>query len=254
MENKIESGVQLFSRVTRKTCLEGINPHLLPEGKPCPNQIIEIIGDDSQVDKTNLLIDFIVRCILPVDCNREWKGSTAILVNTEFQINLFKIIKVIENLLQKNQISKPKKHIIKSALKNLIIFNCFNLEELEVTFHKIEKTIHHNENVSLVLIDNIATQFWISKFTDNRLSYYQHSLRIFGLIHDIIKSLQVVLIFARNENANNKRFSKEVDFRIEIVNGRNDFNAVVTNYENQSKICVPIKLEPFLEFINVSNS
>ncbi|KAJ8952683.1 hypothetical protein NQ318_020998 [Aromia moschata] len=79
--SNIESGVQFFSRVGRKTSLQGINPRLFPEGGPYPNQIIEITSD-ATIDKTNLLIDFIVRTILPIN-NYEKKSDIHIPINLE---------------------------------------------------------------------------------------------------------------------------------------------------------------------------
>ncbi|KAJ8934375.1 hypothetical protein NQ314_013416 [Rhamnusium bicolor] len=245
--SKIESGVQLFSRVTHKTFLAGINPNFFPEGGPLPNQVVEITGNP-QTDKNDLLIDFIVKCILPNKYNNEWKGSAAILINTEFQINLFKIIKVIETLIRNNGITDSRKDIIENSLKHLTIFNCYSSEELEMTFYNLDKLIHGNENINLVVLDNIAAQFWITKFDNNMLSYYHHSIKNFEILYNAIKNLQVLLIFVRHKKiSDNKKFSQKIDFRIEIEKD-DDFKAFVTNYENQATTCVSFKLNTVLEF------
>ncbi|XP_018571440.1 DNA repair protein XRCC2 homolog [Anoplophora glabripennis] len=256
--SKIESGVQLFSRVNRKSFLEDINSDLFPEGGPCPNQVIEITGDP-KIDKNDLLIDFIVKCILPKKYNKEWKDSAAVLIITEFQISILKIIKVIETLLNKYNVTDSKKVVIQNALKNLIIFNCYSLEELEVTFYYVEKIIQCNENVNLVVIDNIAAHFWISSYNlSDTPTYYHHSLKMFEILYNVIKSLQVLLIFVRHERTTNrKKFNHRVDFRIEIERENQSYKAVVTNYDKHTVIQVPFHLKTILEFspaINKSSS
>lgn len=247
--SKIESGVQLFSRVNRKTFLEDINPALFPDGGPHPNQVIEITGNP-QIDKNDLLIDFIVKSILPSKYNKEWKGSAAILINTEFQINLLKIIKVIETLIIKCNVTDSKKVIIENALKNLIIFNCYTLEELQVTFYYLEKIIQCNEHVNLVVIDNIAAHFWISTMNSpDTKSYYHHSSKMFEILHNVIKSLQVLLIFVRHERtAKRKKFNNKIDFRIDVEKVDHSYRAVVTNYEKQTTVNAPFQIKTILEF------
>lgn len=246
---KIESGVQLFSRVNRKTFLEDINPALFPQGSPYPNQVIEITGKP-QIDKNDLLIDFIVKCILPSKYNKEWKGSAAILINTEFQINLLKIIKIIETFITRNNVTDSKKVIIENALKNLIIFNCYTLEELEMTFYYLEKIIQCNENINLVAIDNIAAHFWISASNSPDVpSYYHHSTKMFEILYNVLKNLQVLLLFVRHERTGNrKKFNNKIDFRIEVEKVDVSYRAIVTNYEKQTTLHVPFQIKTVLEF------
>lgn len=250
--SKIESGVQLFSRVSRKSFLENINPVLFPEGGPYPNQVIEVTGDPN-IDKNDLLIDFIVKCILPNKYNKEWKGSSAVLINTEFQISILKIIKVIETLIMKYNVTDSKKVVIQNALKNLIIFNCYNLNELQVTFYYVEKIIQCNENINLVVIDNIAAHYWISSYNlCNTPSYYQHSLKMFEILYNVIKSLQVLLIFVRHERTNKKKFNQKVDFRIEVQRVDHSYKAVVTNYDKQTVLEVAFQIKTILEFVSTT--
>ncbi|KAJ8921649.1 hypothetical protein NQ315_010558 [Exocentrus adspersus] len=245
--NRIESGVQLFSRVNRKTYLEGINSALFPNGGPHHNQVIEITGAP-EIDKYDLIIDFIVRCILPNKYNNEWKGSAAILINTDFQISLLKIIKVIETKIAKHDIKESKRLIIENALKNLIIFNCYTLEQLEMTFYYLENVIQSNANICLVAIDNISTGFWISSMNSGT-SNYSHSLRNFEILYNVIKSLEVLTIFLKHDKTTKKRFSSKVDFRIEIEKIEDNYKAIVTSYENQSVVHIPFHLKADIEFL-----
>nr|XP_023018912.1 uncharacterized protein LOC111507788 [Leptinotarsa decemlineata] len=249
MSSHIESGVQLFSRLNSRPILEGINKFLFPDGGPYPNQVIEITGHP-RIDKNDLLMDFLVKCILPSKYSDEFKGSGAIFINTEFQISLFKIIKVIETHLTARNIKDSKKEILENALKNLTIFNCFSLEELEVTFMSLERFIYANENVSLVLIDNIAAHYWIAKASSNMLSYFQHSLKMFDKVYSVLKSLNILLVFVRSDkDCDKKRSSTNVDYRIEIQeNTKAGFCAVMHNFEKQTTSSVLFKVDIILKF------
>ncbi|KAG5893173.1 hypothetical protein JTB14_000433 [Gonioctena quinquepunctata] len=249
MNLNIESGVQLFSRLNSRTTLEGINPIFFPCGGPHPNQVVEITGHP-KIDKNDLLMDFLVKCILPSKYCNEWKGSGAVFINTDFQINLFKIIKVIETYLNQQKIKDSRKEIIENALKNLTIYECFSPEELEITFMSLEKFIFANENVSLVVIDNIAAHYWIAKLNSNMLSYFQHSLRTFDKVYNALKSLNILFIFVRNDKqCIKKRSSANIDYRIEIQEGVSEgYQAVITNFEKETTVTVSIKIDIILKY------
>ncbi|CAG9860615.1 unnamed protein product [Phyllotreta striolata] len=186
---QVESGIQLFTRVNRKNDLNGINSHYFPNGGPLPNESIEVMGD-LKLDKTDLLLDFIVKCILPSDLNSQWKSSGAVLVICEHQLNIFKIIKVIEAHLKRNDVLDPKKEILESALKNLTIFNCYSPEDLDLAIMNLQRLILVKDNINLVVIDNISAYYWIAKQKSN-ISYYHHAQQIFQKIISALASLNV---------------------------------------------------------------
>ncbi|CAH1180424.1 unnamed protein product [Phaedon cochleariae] len=243
----IESGVQLFSRLNQKTFLEGINPHIFPEG-PYPNQIVEITGHPN-VCKDDLLIDLLVKCILPTEYCSEWKGSGAVFINTEFQINLFKIIKVIETHLNYKNVKEGRKGIIEDSLKNLTIYNCYGPEELEITILSLQKFIYSNENVNLVLIDNITAHYWIARQSSKMLSYYQHSMKMLEKLYNVIKDLNTLLVYVRNDKeSSRKNASMKIDYRIEVIEYEDKFKAVVTNFGNESTGTIEFKVDIIVLF------
>ncbi|XP_072384474.1 DNA repair protein XRCC2 [Diabrotica undecimpunctata] len=246
----IESGIQLFKRLNRKTFLEGINPHFFPDGGPFPNQVIEITGE--QGDKNDLLIDFIVKCILPNKYNPEWKSSGAVLVLTEHQINILKIIKVIEAHLKTNNILDSSKGILEMSLKNLTIFNCYSAEDLDITIINLERLILAKDNINLVVFDNIASYYWIAKQDNNTLSYYQHSSNIFPKIFNVIKTLNVLLIFTRSKKMSfvSKKSFQNVDYQIYIEDREDDCkHAEVTDFAGQRSVSVKYKANIIVEFL-----
>lgn len=241
--NSIESGAQLFSRLNPKNYIDGINPKLFPDGGPHLNQIIEITGPPD-VDLNNLLIDLIIRNILPNKYNPEWKSSGVVLINTEFQINIHKLIKVMEIHISKHGIKESKMEIIETALKNLTIFNCFSLEDVKMSIYGLERCVQKNDLINLIVIDNIISNYWISKMNNNMLSYYQHCSNLIEKIYNAVKDLNVTLIFGKPETSSQKSFSK-VDYKIDVQESIKGFIASITN-EKQETYCVNFTLDKIL--------
>ncbi|XP_056641732.1 uncharacterized protein LOC130448390 [Diorhabda sublineata] len=220
------------------------------DGGPLPNQIIEITGGP-KVEKTDLLIDFIVKCILP-NKRPEWKSSGAVLILCEHQINMFKIIKVIETHLKKNNVADPTKDILKTCLKNLSIFNCYSAEELDLTIMSLERFILAKDDISLIVIDNITSYYWLAKLNCNMLSYYQHAMKIFQKVYSAIRNLNVLLIYGRSDKINNgnKKGFQNIDYRIDIQDGENEcLKACLMDFEKEKMINVNLRKDIILEFI-----
>ncbi|VEN55304.1 unnamed protein product [Callosobruchus maculatus] len=243
-KSRIESGPQLFRRLNSSShSIDGINPALFPNGGPYPNKVIEITGE-LNVEKTDLLVDFIVKSILPTKFSKEWKSSGVILVNTEFQINIFRIIKVIEAHLLENNVKESKRHLIEEALKSLIIINCYSLEDTELAFYSLEKLLFNNGNINLIIVDNIAANYWIAKLNKNTLSYFQHALKMFDLIFNIIKHLNATLVFVRHENKDSKKLLRNIDHQIKVECISEDkFNFQMTNFDDNSSFNVLARME-----------
>lgn len=247
MNCKIESGVQLFSRVTSKSSLETINRKLFPEGLPT-NSYIEITGPDIN-QKYQLLLDFLVRCILPSAYCEEWMDCAVIFVNTDQQIGMFDILNSIDGHLKKKNV-KTSSQIVAKALKNITLVNCFNCDEFELSLCNLERIVNSYDNHDLVLIDNIAPFYWNKRFSSDKLSLYSVALDNFEILYNVTKSLNLVLIFIRNETVESKKkFSSKIDYKIYVdIESGNNFKAIVTNYVKGNEQDVTYKYENILIF------
>jgi hypothetical protein len=243
----VESGVQLFLRLNNSSqTLKDINPRLLGPGTPVSNQIIEVTGDFSN----ELLLDFIIRCTLPQELNAQWKGSGVVFVNTNHHLNILKITNVLDAHL-KNLNVKCRKPVIESALSHITILNCYNDEQLEMTFRNLEKIIQDRDDVSLLVVDDITSQFWLAKQKNVMLSLEQYSKLKFQLLQNIVKDLNVVLIFSRYQLRDLKKtVDLHVDYKIIGETLDADTNQfTVIDYVRKSSNIVPFKLEMFITFL-----
>lgn len=234
ISNNIESGVQLFSRVNSKNeKLINLNEKFFGE-EDLINSNVEIISDYT-TDKNKLLTDFIIRTILPNSLNKNWKNCGLIFINTNFQIGIFQIIKTIDQHLKDLNV-KNRKTIIEESLRNLIILNCFNWTQLEVTIYSLEEKIKKRPNVCTLILDDITSFYWIKKQEQEKLSTLMYSQKVFSLIYSIIKSSNLFFVFGRTENNElnkDKRLSQNIDYQI-IINKTNEtsFEAKVKNYKS----------------------
>lgn len=199
-KDNIESGVQLFSRINYRNALDGINPKYFPNGGPYQNEIIEISGES----RHNLLLDFIVRSILPTTLNREWKQCGTVFVNTDHQISLLKIVKTVDQKLKElNVVGGDRKALTEEALKNLTIVNCYDNEDFELTLHNLERIIQNQRNAtSLLVIDNIAAHYWLTakQTNDKMLSQSSYMTEVLRRIKTTIKDLNLVLIYSKDND------------------------------------------------------
>ncbi|CAG9768807.1 unnamed protein product [Ceutorhynchus assimilis] len=251
----IESGVQLFARIKSEQyqALNGINPKLFPEGGPFGNQVIEVVFNQEDTDYTDFLMDFIVRAILPSRLSPEFKESNVILLQSDFHMDIKKIIKVIEKKLDQNNIKKNNRvPIIEETLKRLVILNCYNSDILEISFHNLERIINNCQNPGLVVLDNCLSQYWTKKFMNCRLSFDEHCIKTVDSLFEKIKDLNVVLMYGRTcttTNTDNLKRGNQVSYVINIVkNSKLSYTACVTNLEKNCSNQVHFNVKGGVEF------
>lgn len=233
-ENNIESGVQLITRLNSKNeKLTNLNEKLFGDDD-LTNTNVEIVSDYS-IDKSKLLIDFIVRSILPTHLNKNWKNCGLMLINTNFQIGVFQIVKTIDQHLKDLNVQN-RKAVIEESLKNLTILNCFNWTEFEITIYSLEEKINKRPNICMLVLDDITAFYWIKKQEQDMLSTFMHSQKVFSLILSIIQSLNIFFVFGRTENNQlnqDKRLSQNIDFQINVSKkDETSFEAKVRSYKS----------------------
>lgn len=241
----VESGVQLFSRTRQKVGnISGINPTLFSDGGPLGGQIIEI-NVTPGVDYTDIIIDFIVKAILPTKVCNEFKEVDIILFNTDFQISLLKIIKVIEKKLESYDLGSETKVVIEESLKRLIILNCFSFEQFEITVYNLENILTKYENAGLLIIDNILSQFWVAKYDSTMLSFEEHASKILSLIHNRIKEWSIVLMYTKlitSEMRRSEKIHQAISYTIDVFKNNEEYWTKVRNNENNTCVTVPFKM------------
>jgi hypothetical protein len=120
-----------------------------------------------------------------------------------------------------------------------------------MTFRNLEKIIQDRDDVCLLVVDDITSQFWLAKQKNVMLSLEQYSKLKFQLLQNIVKDLNVVLIFSRYQLRDLKKtVDLHVDYKIIGETLDADTNQfTVIDYVRKSSNIVPFKLEMFITFL-----
>lgn len=221
MQNqRIESGVHLFARIAQRPNLDRLNEVIFPDGGPYPGQLVEITGEAS-TGKTLLATDFIARCILPISYNG--KHSGAVIINTDHNFDLFKLISVMEYHLKTAGKNAFCKSIIEGCLNNLIVLNCYSSEQLGATFLNLETIVLQNNNVSLLVVDSIAAYYWLERSNSN-LSFNSYFSQIINKLHAIAKQFNISVIYTKPETTKEPYVRKE------------DYTIILRNHQEKDRL------------------
>lgn len=216
-QRKAETGLQLFARLSARPSLVGLEDRLFSSG-PNHKDIIEISGDPA-TGKTLLLNHFLVKCLLPEQWNSillGGLGAGAILINTDHHFKILKLISLMgqklkiflkpkqNNEVNANNFSKKKylksediEDIIKHALKNLIILNCFDSLQLFVTFCSLEKLLSSCNNISLILLDSLSAYYWQDVMTGGSKRMYSYQTKLLQTLNKYVHEYRMVVIYTK---------------------------------------------------------
>ncbi|KAJ9597124.1 hypothetical protein L9F63_026985 [Diploptera punctata] len=171
---KAESGLQLLARLSSRPDIHGLDEKLFSGGLHF-GDVVEITGDIGS-GKTLLITQLLAKCLLPksmFEIDIGGLGAGAIIINSDHHFQLLKLVSIMESTLLK--IRKPKSNnseenqqldsstiekIIKTALANLIVLNCYDRVQLLVTFHSLDNILSSNKNISLIVVDSLSAFNW----------------------------------------------------------------------------------------------
>ncbi|XP_031330958.1 DNA repair protein XRCC2-like [Photinus pyralis] len=226
---KIESGVQLFSRLNQRPLLENLYPELIESG-PFPNEFIEIAGGLG-VGKTTLLMDLMKRCLLPAE--HSGKGCGVVLINGDHHFDMFRFVAMFDVDLQ----------VVKSCLANLIVLNCYDSDQLQVTFYNLENILLTNPKIGFVAVDSISAQYWQYRSNKGVISSHGYHCKMMRAIEESVRNCNVVVAYTKQESGKEIRFQAGVH-RIALHEDQGKSYAIV----NKCEAGVPFVLNDRITF------
>lgn len=234
---ELESGVQLFARISSefKPIINNIDEKIFPDNGPKPTDIIEISGE-SNVGKSIMLMELIAKVILPVKYNG--KNAGVVFINCDNNFQLFKLLAILEKCICKKQTENDTVHvIIKSALQNLTILKCSNVDQFDLAIISAEQQFSLNSQNILLAIDSISSFYWLDYYkqidknsTFGMNTYLKNLLIRLGKIIDESHSILCYtkpLYFGKNINYT---FMRKIEYRIELCN-KDENDEEYTNFQ-----------------------
>ncbi|KAK4877914.1 hypothetical protein RN001_010420 [Aquatica leii] len=228
MNSQIESGLELVMRLTQRPNLENINPILIPKG-PYPNEFVEIVGAPG-TGKTTVLMDFIVRTLLPL--NLLGKNCGTVLIDTDHKFDMLRLITMLECELKKLNVAKSCIHsAIMKCLKNLTVLNCYDNEQLQMSFYNLEQILIENSDIGLIAVDCIPAYYWqYRNLSDNHISVYGYTKQMLQCLEQCVRNNNIVVAYTRNAEADVKEIKLgETIHRILLKKEAGSFNAFVND-------------------------
>ncbi|XP_033108307.1 DNA repair protein XRCC2-like [Anneissia japonica] len=198
-KTEVETCAQLFMRLASKPSLESLDLHLFPSHFPKPGEVVEIHGA-SATGKTELLMHFISKCILP----KRWNTllingieAEVVLIDTDFKFSVIRLYQILkeqlmkiidvdsndictsswaaqtETLSSKTHSKEPSKkdqqtiknekvleELVQSCLDRLYLVRCSSSEQLLITLHSMENVFSKHPQMTVLMLDSVSSFYW----------------------------------------------------------------------------------------------
>lgn len=253
MAQKIESGLQMISRVTRRPDLEGLHATIFPSG-PYPSQIVEITGEEG-AGKTLLITDLLARCVLPKsfgDAQLPGRNCGALIINSSHHFDLFKMAEILQYYIKENcrtLNSSSSQDIIKKSLKNLTVINCYTNEQLQASLLNLESLILQEANISLLILDSISAFYWMERIHSN-LSYNAYYTSIINTLKNLTSKFGITVFYTKPDTVRDstKKFA-DTKIHLKKVDGK-IFKMEITNYSEEYSTSIEYTIEKTFNLIS----
>ncbi|XP_063890858.1 DNA repair protein XRCC2-like [Helicoverpa armigera] len=217
---KVESGVQLLARLTKKPVVENFYSDLFQPGLKC-DDVVELISNSSQ----QLLLDLISEAIYPKN-NTEPLG--ALVFNTASHFNCYEFINVLKKKIvstSRGNCETELENVLKRSLNNLFTLDIYDATQFYTSIHNLDNILAEHPNISLLIFNTLTAFYWSeqgSKITKMDL-YIKNLLK---MIQKVAKEYKVILIYTKPEHfSSNKETYKigdvpmpeDVNYKVQIL-------------------------------------
>ncbi|CAH2233924.1 jg14682 [Pararge aegeria aegeria] len=196
---KIESGIQMLARLTRKPGIDKFYASLFGNG-PKHGDFIEF---NSEGNTIYLLTELICEALMLQKLNGPEAGI--LIFSTDGNFNFGAIINVLRNKIIKfiNNASIYNTNdidaLLKSSLKNLYILEIFDSTQFHITIQNMENLLSKHPNISLVVFHTLTAFYWSEQdFKITKMDSYLRKL--LSVIQKIIKDHKIVVMYSKPES------------------------------------------------------
>lgn len=250
---RVESGIQLLTRLSKKPNLEKFHSKIFENGLRF-GDFIELY---SECSTACLLIDLISELLIPSELN----GAEANLLyfNTDGNLNLGDLSQILRqklsNRLQSITGTCSKYNLnnldtlLDSALKNIYILNIYEPTQFYTSIQNMENILMKNANISLLVFDTITAFYWSEQnFKVTKMDTYLKN--ILYLIKKTVKDYKVIVLYTRPKYFSSSKESienldpcskdsseEQINYRIQIVYTDSGYNYItVRTYNKQFQL------------------
>lgn len=248
---KIESGMQLLARLTKKHDSFNIYPALFEESLKTTS-VIELTGENN-CGKTTLLCNFICHTLLPVKYNG--LGAGALFFSTDGNFCLGVIISIIEQKLKAYEdLQHEVDNIILNIFNNLFLVEIFDSDQFQTTIENMENILIENKIISLIVFDTLTAFYWSEQQVRlTKMEYY--IIKLLETIKKHIKIHQVPLIYTKPLYFANIPVSEcRLDNNVEHIDYRISISTYTfTDNIHWFKVCKQSHTSCIIKYFYISN-
>lgn len=236
--SKLESGLQLLARLTKKQFIDNLYRSLFTDGHK-PNDIIEIVGENGS-GKSALVCDIISEAILPKTCNGTEAG--VLFINTDGNACFKKLYQTLNvkvgEFINNSDNAEVGNEIVQRALSQLQIIEVDNPLQFYATLQNLESIISNHGNMSLLIIDTLTAYYW-SEQNMKIVKMNVYVSNILKLIQKVTKQFQIVVMYTKpvyfNTNMENNHDLLSYRIDLNVVNSKDDLIYEATCFRNDFK-------------------
>lgn len=233
MQFHSEGGLELLSRFNEKPRTIVLDGVLFPDGVS-NESVVEIVGASS-TGKTLLLCQFLARCVLPMQYDGiEIDGcdACAILIDTLGHVRISKIAELVTSALssayQTAGVRQPPVETVNSvvtkSLENLLVINCCNNDQFQLTLHTLEDELLGNKRIALLAIDSVMTYYWQERREKGIISMDSYVRSLIRVVRARTSQFRIATVYTRwdgpeSENESRVRranLSEGIDYKLQL--------------------------------------
>lgn len=150
---------------------------LSPDGLKS-GDVIEFCGTEG-TGKSEILLNIVIRCVLPktFDGRNLGKETDIVYISTDHKFDIQRLTGLLENQIsQCVSLDDPQhKELVLSSLARVHVVHCNTSSELTLSLQYLKSFLHHQSNVSGLVLDNVASYYWMDR--DKSESHWITSLK-----------------------------------------------------------------------------
>ncbi|XP_034235349.1 DNA repair protein XRCC2-like [Thrips palmi] len=199
---RAESGRQLLARLSSRPSLKGLDERLLGPDGPAPQDVIEIVGENS-VGKSVLALQWVARAILSPP--RGGLGVEILLIDADHHQPLFMLIQYLQARMKSFVAQTPGLKLnsslietsIKDALKRLTIINVYDSTSLYTALLALDTILVSKPQISMVVVDSLPAFYWADRLSGGLQHMDSYLRQMLSALQKSTRAHKVTVAFTR---------------------------------------------------------
>ncbi|XP_063831451.1 DNA repair protein XRCC2-like [Ostrinia nubilalis] len=198
---KVESGIQLLARLTKKPTIQNFYPPLF-QSDPKPREVIEITFSEDAPQC--LLNDIICTNLLPANFGGAEMGL--LMFNCSGNFSYVSLMSRVRTKIMANTTFTGDKidDIIEGLFNNLFVVEIHDATQYYTTLYNLENVLTAHPNISMIIFDTITAFYWSEQgYKIQKMDTYLK--RVLSKIQHVTREHNVIVLYTKPEYFNSHK-------------------------------------------------